>query len=90
MPEFAQAHEPVRPPRVLFVSHETTLSGAPIQLVHLVRWLKKAGWEVAVVAPDEGPISEMLARDGIVTVMESLVQPVIPAGLALPLKPTFA
>ena len=70
MPEFAQAHESVRPPRVLFVSHETTLSGAPIQLVHLVRWLKRAGWEVAVAAPDQGPISEMLARDGIVTVME--------------------
>ena len=70
MPEFAQDTEPVRPPRVLFVSHETTLSGAPIQLVHLVRWLKKAGWEVAVAAPDTGPISEMLARDGIATVTE--------------------
>ncbi|MEY2490713.1 MAG: hypothetical protein QOC70_2655 [Verrucomicrobiota bacterium] len=70
MPEFAQETEPVRPPRVLFVSHETTLSGAPIQLVHLVRWLKKAGWEVAVAAPDEGPISEMLTREGVATVME--------------------
>jgi O-antigen biosynthesis protein len=70
MPEFAQDHELVRPPRVLFVSHETTLSGAPIQLVHLARWLKQAGWEVAVVAPDEGPILEMLARDGIATLTE--------------------
>ena len=32
--------------RFLFVSHETTLSGAPIQLVHLVRWLQKEGWEL--------------------------------------------
>lgn len=70
MPESAQGREQVRPPRVLFVSHETTLSGAPIQLVHLARWLKKAGWEVAVVAPDEGPISEMLARGGVATLME--------------------
>jgi len=70
MREFAQGHESARPPRVLFVSHETTLSGAPIQLVHLARWLKKAGWEVAVAAPDEGPISEMLARDGVTTLME--------------------
>jgi len=70
MPERAQGREPVRRPRVLFVSHETTLSGAPIQLVHLVRWLKEAGWEVAVAAPDEGPISEMLARDNITTVVE--------------------
>ena len=33
-------------PRVLFVSHETTLSGAPIQLVHLAGWLHKAGWDI--------------------------------------------
>ncbi len=70
MPESAQGHELVRPPRVLFVSHETTLSGAPIQLVHLARWLKTAGWEVAVVTPDEGPITEMLTRDGVTTLME--------------------
>ena len=30
--------------RVLFVSHETTLSGAPIQLVHLTGWLQERGW----------------------------------------------
>ena len=70
MPEPAQDREPAGTPRVLFVSHETTLSGAPIQLVHLVRWLRKAGWDVAVATPDEGPISEMLARDNIATVME--------------------
>src|SRR5687768_4112573 len=70
MPERAQDRDPVRSPRVLFVSHETTLSGAPIQLVHLVRWLKEAGWEVAVATPDEGPITEMLARDSIETLIE--------------------
>lgn len=70
MPEFVDDHTPVRPPRVLFVSHETTLSGAPIQLVHLARWLKETGWKVAVAAPDAGPISEMLAGDGIETMTE--------------------
>ncbi len=70
MPEFVDDHTLANPPRVLFVSHETTLSGAPIQLVHLVRWLKNAEWAVAVAVPDEGPISEMLARDGIATVTE--------------------
>lgn len=47
------------PPRALFVSHETTLSGAPIQLAYLVAWLKTHGWETAVVAAEEGP---MLAK----------------------------
>ena len=38
-------------PRVLFVSHETTLSGAPIQLVHLARLAEKGGMAVCVAAP---------------------------------------
>jgi glycosyltransferase involved in cell wall biosynthesis len=58
-------------PRVLFVSHETTLSGAPIQLVHLAGWLRKAGWDICVATPDEGPISEMLAAAGVPTVLET-------------------
>ena len=57
-------------PRVLFVSHETTLSGAPIQLVHLAGWLQKAGWDICVATPDHGPISEMLSAAGVATVVE--------------------
>ncbi|HEY8835585.1 MAG TPA: glycosyltransferase, partial [Chthoniobacterales bacterium] len=57
-------------PRVLFVSHETTLSGAPIQLVHLAGWLQKRGWKILVATPDHGPISEMLIAAGVPTVVE--------------------
>ncbi|MFZ1221264.1 MAG: glycosyltransferase [Chthoniobacterales bacterium] len=57
-------------PRVLFVSHETTLSGAPIQLVHLAGWLQRAGWEILVAAPDHGPILEMLAAADVPTIVE--------------------
>ena len=57
-------------PRVLFVSHETTLSGAPIQLVHLAGWLHGAGWDICVATPDQGPISEMLMKTGVPTVVE--------------------
>ena len=57
-------------PRVLFVSHETTLSGAPIQLVHLAGWLQARGWAILVATPDHGPISEMLAARGVPTVVE--------------------
>ncbi len=53
--------------RLLFISHETTLTGAPIQLLHLVRWLKNNGWDLLVAAPEPGPISELLATDGIPT-----------------------
>ena len=50
---------------VLFVSHETTLSGAPMQLLHLVRWFNREGWKVAFAAPEPGPISDLVAADGI-------------------------
>ncbi len=52
-------------PKVLFVSHETTLTGAPIQLLHLVRRLHKEGWNLLVAAPESGPISDLLAADGV-------------------------
>ncbi len=52
-------------PKVLFVSHETTLTGAPIELLHLVRWLQKEGWDLLVATPESGPISDLLAADGI-------------------------
>jgi len=52
-------------PKVLFVSHETTLTGAPIQLLHLVRRLHKEGWNLRVAAPESGPISDLLAADGV-------------------------
>lgn len=58
-------------PRVLFISHETTLSGAPIQLVHLASWLQNAGWDILVATPDHGPISDMLAAAGVPAVVES-------------------
>jgi glycosyltransferase involved in cell wall biosynthesis len=57
-------------PRLLFVSHETTLSGAPIQLVHLAAWLRERGWDMLVATPDRGPISEMLTERGVPNVVE--------------------
>jgi hypothetical protein len=58
------------PTRVLLFVHETTWSGAPIQLLHLVAWLKGKGWEVAVAVPkpetaESGPISDELRRVGV-------------------------
>jgi O-antigen biosynthesis protein len=58
-------------PRILFVSHETTLSGAPIQLVHLAGWLRDHGWDILVATPERGPISEMLAARAVPTIVES-------------------
>jgi glycosyltransferase involved in cell wall biosynthesis/GT2 family glycosyltransferase len=51
--------------RVLFVSHEMTLSGAPILLAHLVGWLKAYGWEPVVVAPEDGPAAKIFRDYGV-------------------------
>ncbi|HEY1583851.1 MAG TPA: glycosyltransferase family 4 protein [Chthoniobacterales bacterium] len=58
--------------KILFFAHETTLSGAPIQLFHLVNWLKRKGWQVSVAIPkaeaaESGPLSSRLAQAGVST-----------------------
>ena len=56
--------------RILFVSHEMTLSGAPILLAHLVGWLKAYGWDPVVVAPEDGAAAEMFRGYGVELVIE--------------------
>ncbi|MDQ2659334.1 MAG: glycosyltransferase [Verrucomicrobiota bacterium] len=56
--------------RLLLFSHETTLSGAPLALVHLAGWLQDHGWAVTVAAPEVGPISERLQADGIEVIID--------------------
>jgi len=58
------------PARILFFAHETTWSGAPVQLFHLVSWLKRQGREIAVAVPkpgtaESGPISNELLQIGV-------------------------
>ncbi len=55
--------------RVLFFFHETTWSGAPIQLWHVVRALQARGYAVAAACPktdaaESGPISGLLEQMG--------------------------
>ncbi len=57
------------PVRLLFFFHETTWSGAPIQLYHLVTELHARGYEIAAAipplgAPESGPISTFLLQMG--------------------------
>src|SRR5262245_51819439 len=69
-------------PRILFFAHETTWSGAPIQLFHLVSWFREKGWAIGVATPkphtsEAGPISAELERIGIeiFPVLDLSVQP---------------
>ena len=55
---YAPPQEPVRDwsslRRVLLISHDLTLSGAPIILFEIAHFLKSSGCFVAVIAPEEG------------------------------------
>jgi O-antigen biosynthesis protein len=61
--------------RLLIVSHEMTLSGAPIQLAHVVMWLRERGWAPVVVAPEPGPLAEKLAGVEIIYESQLLIDP---------------
>src|SRR6202030_2591152 len=51
--------------RILLVSHEMTLSGAPLALSYLGSWLKRRGWQPLVASPERGPICDPLEDSGV-------------------------
>ncbi len=51
-------------PDLLFVSHDLSLSGAPIMLYHAARWCRENGIFVVVMAPKDGPLREKLVELG--------------------------
>jgi glycosyltransferase involved in cell wall biosynthesis len=57
-------------PRILFVSHETTLSGAPIELIHLAGWLNSRQWMVTIVAPEDGPVLDPIRSTEITLIFD--------------------
>ena len=61
--------------RLLIVSHEMTLSGAPIQLAHLIVWLKAHGWQPVVVGPEPGPLADKLPGIEIIYESQLLIDP---------------
>ncbi len=60
-------------PDLLFVSHDLSLSGAPIMLFHAARWCRENGVFVVVVAPKDGPLREKLTELGVPVVIDPLV-----------------
>lgn len=61
-----QLADPVPGGRKLFVlSHELSLTGAPIVLAQAVRILKEAGWQIVVASPTDGMLRREFLREGI-------------------------
>ena len=51
--------------RILLVSHELSRSGAPVALANLARYLVRAGYAPAVLAPVDGPLRAVFEAIGI-------------------------
>lgn len=53
------------PTPVLFISHDTNLSGAEISLLRFVSHLDRTRFAPSVLVPGEGPLNKLLERHGI-------------------------
>ena len=61
-------------PDLLFVSHDLSLSGAPMMLFHAATWCQRNGIFVLVLAPKDGPLREKLTAEGIPVIIDPLVE----------------
>ena len=72
---FARRNSPARNSRrdVLLVSHDLSLSGAPIIVSHLASWCKAHGIFVVVMSPVDGPLREGLVEAEIPLIIDPLL-----------------
>ncbi|MGZ5004641.1 MAG: glycosyltransferase, partial [Chthoniobacterales bacterium] len=59
---------------LLFVSHDLSLSGAPMMLFHAALWCRNHGDFVVVMAPGAGPLAEKFKAEGIPLIIDPLVE----------------
>ncbi len=59
---------------LLFVSHDLSLSGAPMMLFYAAAWCKRHGMFVTVMAPEDGPLRAKFEAEGIPLIVDPLVE----------------
>jgi GT2 family glycosyltransferase/glycosyltransferase involved in cell wall biosynthesis len=59
---------------LLFVSHDLSLSGAPMMLFHAATWCKRHGMFITVMAPEDGPLRKKFEAEGIPLIIDPLVE----------------
>ncbi len=58
---------------LLLISHDLTLSGAPIMLSHLAKWCKAQNLFVVVMSPTDGPLRNTLVEEDIPVIIDPLL-----------------
>ena len=59
--------------KILLVTHELSLSGAPVVLFYAAEILKKNGYEPVILSPKDGKLREVIISKGITVVIEPLI-----------------
>ncbi|MEY2585988.1 MAG: hypothetical protein QOD80_2014 [Verrucomicrobiota bacterium] len=59
---------------LLFVSHDLSLSGAPMMLFYAAAWCKRNGFFVTAMAPEDGPLRAKFEAEGIPLIVDPLVE----------------
>lgn len=58
---------------VLLVTHELSMTGAPVALQYMARQLRDDGVFVAVLSPQNGPLCEEFLRDDLTVIVDSTI-----------------
>ncbi len=58
---------------LLLISHDLSLSGAPIIMSHLAKWCREHGTFVVIMSPEDGPLREAFVQADIPVIIDSLL-----------------
>ncbi|MBO0694595.1 MAG: glycosyltransferase, partial [Verrucomicrobia bacterium] len=58
---------------LLLISHDLSLSGAPIIMSHLAKWCREHGTFVVVMSPEDGPLRDAFVHADIPVIIDSLL-----------------
>ncbi len=58
---------------LLFTTHDLSLSGAPMMLLHAAIWCQNNGYFVVLMSPTDGPLREKFEAAGIIVIVDPLV-----------------
>lgn len=64
-PQILASYGHLPPKKVLLISHELDLTGAPIAMLHLTDCLKNLGYLPVIISPHDGALSKELEQKGI-------------------------
>lgn len=62
--------------RILLVSHEMSLTGAPLVLLYMAEHIQQLGYQPVIMAPQDGPMTKEAVRSGIPVIIDhTILQP---------------